>query len=130
MDLSKLTSSSFDQGEITNTNNMLNINELKYTIDSLNTNYKKDLRSFTENIYLRTGVNNTFYQPDSSQVRPKVSSNNLLANLTDSQKNEVFKIAFSNIENTVFSIDSSIFEMQGKNSNYLIKFHTVTKLQK
>jgi lipopolysaccharide export system permease protein len=114
IDLSKLNQSSMDEVDISNTNTMLNISELRFTIDSLNTNYKKDLRSYTENIYLRTGINNTYYQPDSTQVRTKVSSNNLLANLTDSQKSEVVKIAFSNIENTVFSIDSSIFEMQAK----------------
>jgi lipopolysaccharide export system permease protein len=114
IDLSKLNQSSMDEVDISNTNTMLNISELRFTIDSLNTNYKKDLRSYTENIYLRTGVNNTYYQPDSTQVRTKVSSNNLLANLSDSQKSEVVKIAFSNIENTVFSIDSSIFDMQAK----------------
>lgn len=114
IDLSKLNQSSMEEVDISNTNTMLNISELRFTIDSLNTNYKKDLRSYTENIYLRTGINNTYYQPDSTQVRTKVSSNNLLANLTDSQKSEIVKIAFSNIENTVFSIDSSIFEMQAK----------------
>lgn len=114
IDLSKLNQSSMDEVDISNTNTMLNISELRFTIDSLNTNYKKDLRSYTENIYLRTGINNTFYQPDSTQVRTKVSSNNLLANLTNSQKSEVVKIAFSNIENTIFSIDSSVFEMQAK----------------
>jgi len=117
IDLSKLNQSSMDEVDISNTNTMLNISELKFTIDSLNTNYKKDLRSYTENIYLRTGVNNTFYLPTSTSQTIKVSSNNLLLNLTESQKTDIIKNAFSNIENTVFSIDSSIFEMQGKSKS-------------
>ena len=40
IDLSKLNTN-VDNGEIANTNTMLNVNELRYTLDSLNTNYNK-----------------------------------------------------------------------------------------
>jgi lipopolysaccharide export system permease protein len=39
IDLSKLNKTSEDQGQMTSTNNMLNLNELNFTIDSLNLNY-------------------------------------------------------------------------------------------
>ena len=113
IDLSKLNQSSMEEIDISNTNTMLNISELKFTIDSLNTNFKKDLRSYTENIYMRTGVNSIYYV-DSISQKTKVPETNLLINLSESQKSDVYKFAYSNIENTIFSIDSSIFEIQAK----------------
>lgn len=41
IDLSKLNKSPEDEGEIANTNSMLNVNELSYTLDSLNSNFNK-----------------------------------------------------------------------------------------
>lgn len=56
LDLSQLNKVDVDDEKVSNTNTMLNISELRYTLDSLTTNYNKDLISFTENIHLRTGV--------------------------------------------------------------------------
>jgi lipopolysaccharide export system permease protein len=52
-DLAPLQKSNLDADQITNTNNMLNVNELKYTLDSLEGNYKKDIISYTENTQQR-----------------------------------------------------------------------------
>ena len=57
LDLSKLNSVG-DDSKITNTNTMLNLSELTYTLDSLNTTYNKDLVSFTDNISQRIGIKN------------------------------------------------------------------------
>lgn len=56
LDLSALNKVDVDDEKVANTNTMLNINELRYTLDSLNRNYDQDLVSFTENIHLRTGL--------------------------------------------------------------------------
>lgn len=56
LDLSALNKVDVDDEKVANTNTMLNINELRYTLDSLNRNYDQDLVSFTENIHLRTGI--------------------------------------------------------------------------
>ncbi len=119
IDLSKLNQSNMENVDISNTNTMLNVSELKFTLDSLNKNYKKDVKSYTENIYLRTGIGNTFYNPinnDSSKTKES-KENNFLNNLDSQRKNEIYKIAVNNVENTGFSIDSSNFEMEGKSKN-------------
>lgn len=126
IDLSKLNKTSEDQGQMTSTNNMLNLNELNFTIDSLNLNYTKDIKSFTENIYQRTGViSNYSYSPSaavaagqiSTVTTPKADSKNLLANIDESRKREIVKIATNTVENTGFSIDSSLIEMGEKQKN-------------
>ena len=38
-----------NDASVTNTNTMLTINELSYTLDSLNKNIKTDIKSFTDN---------------------------------------------------------------------------------
>lgn len=119
IDLSKLNKTSEDQGQMTSTNNMLNLGELNYTIDSLTQNYSKDIKSFTENIYQRAGIiSNYNYFPASNVTNVvKVNSLNLLANLDITKKKEILKIATNTIENTGFSIDSSIIEMSEKQKN-------------
>jgi lipopolysaccharide export system permease protein len=56
MDLSKLNKVDESGDKVTNNNAMLNINELNYTLDSLHKSYKKDIISFADNIYQRTGI--------------------------------------------------------------------------
>lgn len=56
LDLSSLNKVDVDDEKVANTNTMLNINELRYTLDSLGNSYNNDLVSFTENIHLRTGL--------------------------------------------------------------------------
>ncbi|MFY0481187.1 LptF/LptG family permease [Flavobacterium sp. PLA-1-15] len=64
LDLSSLNKVDVDDEKVANTNTMLNINELRYTLDSLSTNYNNDLISFTENVHLRTGI--TYQQSQKS----------------------------------------------------------------
>ena len=54
IDLSNLNQSE-EEGEIVNTNTMLNISELDYTIDSLEATYKKDVQLFADNISQNVG---------------------------------------------------------------------------
>ena len=118
IDLSKINQSSMESVNLSNTTTMLNINELRFTLDSLNKNYKKDLHSNIENLYLRTGVANAFYTPPYAALHlKKVMGTDFLSYLTDIQKREAIRIAINNIENTGFSIDSSIIEMEAKDKN-------------
>jgi lipopolysaccharide export system permease protein len=120
IDLSKLNTN-VETGEIANTNTMLNVGELNYTLDSLNTNYRKDIKSFTENIYQRININNkaTNYNiADTTIPARKASFNkNLLADLDNGKKTQAIKYATTNVESTVFSIESSKFEMEEKQKN-------------
>ena len=115
IDLSKLNTDA-DSGEITNTNTMLNISELKYTLDSLNTNYKKDIKSYAENIYQR--INTNPFTPSVTTTSNIPFELNQQLNLIDRERKiQVFNVAKNNVEGTVFSIDSSKFEMDEKQKN-------------
>ena len=120
IDLSKLNTN-VETGEIANTNTMLNVGELNYTLDSLNTNYKKDIKSFTENIYQRININNkavNFSIADTTIQTKKTNFNkDLLADLDSGKKTQAIKYATTNVESTVFSIESSKFEMEEKQKN-------------
>lgn len=130
IDLSKLNKTSEDEGQMTSTNNMLNLNELSFTIDSLNQNYTKDIKSFTENIYQRSGVvsNYNYAHPGVTITVPKANASNLLENLDESRKREILKIATNTVDNTSFSIDSSMIEMKEKQKN--INRHWVALYEK
>ncbi len=53
IDLTALNSNDDDQEKVAHTNSMLNITELRYTLDSLETNYVKDATSIATNIAMR-----------------------------------------------------------------------------
>ena len=112
LDLSKLNTSGEGDQEISNTNTMLNVTELRYTLDSLNKSYHKDVVSFADNIYQRTGLN-TLYQknPQATILKPKAE---LLAGYTPEEKSEVLKMASANIGSSNYSIDGSKFELESK----------------
>ncbi len=119
IDLSKLNTN-VDNGEIANTNTMLNVNELKYTLDSLSTNYTRDVKSYTENIYQRIYVNSLYGRSNvtTTPVSPtEVNTNNLLEGIDKLKQGEILKIASSTIESTSFTIDSSKFDLEEKVKN-------------
>lgn len=141
LDLSKLTTTTVDESEITNSNTMLNISELNYTMDSLSTAYEKDMISFAENIYQRTGIinNNRLLRPKAKMetdtiTRPKtvvkkpVNSDNLLVLFNRPQQAAILQIASSNTESVKFSIDGSELEMNEKLKN--INNHWLTLYDK
>ena len=55
IDLSELNKVDVNDESVANTNTMLTVNELNYTLDSLNKNMKTDIISFTENSNMRIG---------------------------------------------------------------------------
>ncbi len=117
MDLSRLTNSNFDQGEITNANNMLTISELRYTIDSLNTNLKKEKISFGDNSYTRTGITTPSYyfsNSNDSLVKTISIKNSILKNYDDAQKRTIVQVATSSIDNILMSIEGSKIEQEEK----------------
>ena len=53
IDLSKLNNTNVNEESITNTNTMLNVSELSFTIDSLQKNFNKEVKSYADNINQR-----------------------------------------------------------------------------
>lgn len=115
IDLSKLNTANLDEEQITNTNTMLTARELKFTLDSLQKNYKKDLISYTENINQRATITNRIATDSVSKT--SLSLNNILQKFNDSEKSSILKNATSSIESIAFSLESSKYEMQDKQKN-------------
>ena len=124
IDLTKLNNVDLNDQSVTNTDNMLNVNELRYTLDSLNRNYKKDVLSFTDNIYQRTGIINI----NKTKFLGKKVNTDPLETYTNSQKLSILKNATNNIESTKFSIDGSKMELEFKKK--IINSHLISLYDK
>ena len=116
IDLTKLNSTEGDDNDITS-EKMLNINELKYTIDSLQTNYIKDVVSYSDNIILRSNVTNAFNQVVIDTVSKKEKVENILNLFNFSDQKRVLEIARNNISSTEFSIENSQNDLLNKQKN-------------
>ncbi|TGD59479.1 LptF/LptG family permease [Flavobacterium humi] len=121
IDLSKLNNIDTDKEQIANTNNMLKLTELKYTVDSLTVNYDKELLSVADNAYMRTGLG-TDVQPDS--LRPKQPKTpELTSFLLTKEKQKVFEIAVSDALSSKQNIDMNVLMLEAKqkdiNSHWL-----------
>ncbi|HEY0092057.1 MAG TPA: LptF/LptG family permease [Flavobacterium sp.] len=117
IDLSMLNKTDLESEQITNTNTMLNVNELGYTLDSLNKNFKNDVKSFSDNIYQRTGVVTSARGTVKSANTGENIPMNLLGKLSEADKAKVLNVASGNVTNTLFSIESSKLEMEDKQKN-------------
>jgi lipopolysaccharide export system permease protein len=123
-DLAPLQKTDMETDQISNTNNMLNINELRYTLDSLENNHKKDIVSYTENMKQRY---TSFYaKPVKNSVKDTVAKervikneniNDLMSLLQPHQIPAIYDIAKANVANTKFSIEGSKYELEGKIKN-------------
>ena len=126
IDLSKLNNTNLDEGKITNTNTMLNVSELKFTLDSLQKNYNKDVESISENIGQRSLLGNSIITTSSSS--PTLNVANLLQGFTTNDKTQILRVASSNIDATKFSLESSRFELEDKQKN--ISLHWIALYDK
>jgi lipopolysaccharide export system permease protein len=124
IDLSELNKTDINDASVTNTNTMLTINELSYTLDSLNKNIKTDIKSFTDNPSAR--INFPSAKVFSKSKIKKTLPNDILSLYTNQQKSDILKIASSNITNTSYSIESISNEILNKQKNinrHLIAFY-------
>jgi hypothetical protein len=101
---------------------MLNFNELKYTLDSLNKNYKKDVISFAENIHQRTTINNLNgylkSKNDSINKVPYSEKNgDLLGYYSGFEKTKIIDAAKGNIVSINFSVEGSKTDLEFKQKN-------------
>lgn len=131
LDLSKLNNPEGVDYEISNTNTMLNVNELRYTLDSLRKSYKKDVVSFGDNIYQRTGINyahNANTVPDSAKKALPSIKSEVMAGLSNAEKAEILKVATGNLSSAKYSIDGTKIELDNKTK--LINSHWIALYDK
>lgn len=115
MDLSKLNNTG-DHGEISNTNTMLNVSELNYTLDSLSKSYKKDIISYNDNIQQRNGMTTNTYgkYADSTFKGNKELKTDLLSAYRPVIQTQILNTAKTNVESVIYSIDGSKTELEIK----------------
>jgi lipopolysaccharide export system permease protein len=115
IDLSKLNTNDLNEEKITNTNTMLNVGELNYTLDSLQKNYKKEVLSYSENINQRSTLTATDLANDS--IAPVLDKKDILHSFSDSDKTHILRVANSNVDAMNFSLETSKYELQDKQKN-------------
>ncbi|PXY40549.1 permease [Flavobacterium cheongpyeongense] len=113
IDLSELNKTDTENDNINSTSSMLNVNELRYTLDSLNKNRDNEVVSFTENINQRTGLSK-FTTVIKEKKKKKALPNNLLSLYTTKQKKAILDMASSNMTSTLYSIESTQKELKDK----------------
>lgn len=124
IDLSKLNQVDVNDASVSNTNTMLNLSELNYTLDSLQKNKNSDIISFSENSNQRIGIrtNTIVAIPQKAHALPA----NLLSLYKDDEKLRILDFAFSTVESNLFSIDATNIELENKQKNingHLIAFY-------
>ncbi|SEP65040.1 LptF/LptG family permease [Flavobacterium urocaniciphilum] len=119
IDLAKLNGSTEEGGgEIVNAHNMLPMGELKYTIDSLQRNYNKDVVSYSDNIDQKTQSLTDALQL--SQPTPMVTetkngaTEDLLSLFPKENQGILLDVAKSNVSNTIFSLDNYYTDLEMK----------------
>lgn len=115
IDLSKLNSSDNNTDEITS-EKMLNINELSYTIDSLQTNYNKDVISFSDNILQRSSFSIAKKQELSPEKETK-TIDDVLKQHNPKDRKRILEIAKNNVSSTQFSIQNNQNDLLSKQKN-------------
>ncbi|OYX84593.1 MAG: permease [Flavobacteriales bacterium 32-34-25] len=120
IDLSQLNNVDVDEEKVTNSNNMLTANELNYTLDSLQKNYKTEINSYSENINLRTIIENKTFNDvaDKELVKRRQTLPSDILSLYDKRKkSEILKTASSNLSSIGYSIDGSRTNLESKQKN-------------
>lgn len=124
IDLSELNKTDITDESVANTNTMLTVNELNYTLDSLNKNIKTDLISFSENSNSRIAIpiNKKIANGKKRKPLPK----DILSLYTLKQQSDILKIAVSNQTNIAYAIESTKLELDNKQKNinkHLLAFY-------
>ncbi|WP_300564479.1 LptF/LptG family permease [Flavobacterium sp.] len=112
IDLSKLNQTDVDKEQISNTNNMLNLSELRYTVDSLSTSYNKEVVSAAENVYQRIGINANLPADSLRPKNPKTPELTSFLNITEKAK--ILEIAASDVMSSKQTIEVNNITLQYK----------------
>jgi len=140
IDLTALNSNEEDDEQIAHTNTMLNVSELNYTLDSLQTNYDKDSKSIAANIVQRP--NNILVDSHALNIMPPLNKGvnikndsivaaqdsikaikhdkvpfNLLAIVDKNDRTRIVDMAINNINSTDYVVTSGKNELQEKIKN-------------
>jgi lipopolysaccharide export system permease protein len=114
IDLSKLNNADVNEESITNTNTMLNVSELSFTLDSLQKNYNKDIQSYADNINQHAVLTTIESRMNSTASLKKEK---LLDNFDQSYKIRILRAASSAVDGISFTLETTRYEIQDKQKN-------------
>lgn len=123
IDLTALNSTSMDDEQISHTNNMLNVSELNYTLDSLQGNYNTEAKNIAENLVIRPISAFTPTNPQIPKGTKAAKATNsktppsLLALLTKEDKPRVLEMAANNVSSTEYVVNSGKTGLEEKIKN-------------
>ncbi|UGS20089.1 LptF/LptG family permease [Flavobacterium cyclinae] len=119
IDLTKLNQAEIDDGNITS-EKMLTVPELKYTIDSLQKSYSKDVVSYAENlasrndnIFRRRINTNTTVQNKSNKKAPE----DVVSIFSQTELKQILETAKSVVTSNEFSVHSNKQDLETKSKN-------------
>lgn len=129
IDLTVLNKSEDNVGEIANTNTMLNIKELNYTIDSLENGYKVEKENVGNNIIQRTNslltqraINIQSTTPV-KEIKKDSLPKDLLSIIKTEDKKKILDVAVNNITSSDFLIENGknglLERIKGINNHWL-----------
>lgn len=113
IDLSSLNKVDEDKESVNSTNGMLNVNELRYTLDSLNKNLDNEIVSFSENINQRVGIKRPSADSKPNKKK-KALPGDLLSLYNNKEKGDILRMASSNITSNIYSIESTQKDLKDK----------------
>jgi len=112
IDLSELNKVDDSKESIAGTNAMLNVNELRYTLDSLSKNLDNEIVSFSENINQRVGIKR--FANSQKSIKKKPLPNDVLSIYSNKDKVDILKMAGSNITSNIYSIETTQKDLKDK----------------
>lgn len=123
IDLTALNNTGSEDDQVVHTNNMLNVKELNFTLDSLQKNYNKELKSTADNLVVRP--TSIFVKPpkfstpaDSTKEAVKeVFPVDLLSVLNKEEKARVLDLAINNEGSTEYVVTSGKTALEEKIKN-------------
>lgn len=113
IDLAELNKVDDSKESIAGTNAMLNVNELRYTLDSLSKNLDNEIVSFSENINQRVGIKR-FSKDSQKTLKKKPLPNDILSIYSNKDKVDILKMAGSNITSNIYSIETTQKDLKEK----------------
>ena len=119
IDLTQFNNVDIDHENELNSHNMYQVQELVSEIDTLSRAFSKDITSFSDNMYFRTGITK-FNDEKVQQVPKKDSATSIMDLVIPRQKLEIATMALNNAKNTQQSISA-------KKNEFKIKIKRINK---
>ncbi|WP_177765655.1 LptF/LptG family permease [Flavobacterium sp. I3-2] len=133
IDLSQFDNSEEEKIEITNTASMMSINQLNYTLDSLNNNFRDENKSNLDNLGIRVNTQLSNLMINKLDSLPQVSKKieiieiiEIIDKQSKNTKSQIYRLASSNVESIYYTLknnEQNMLEKQKNINKHYISFY-------